>query len=164
MCSAWLLCCVDEVLGRNFSHHRAWIEKPIISLAEILSVSVYGDAVMRNHYHIELSVETVRSAQWSDEEISDQWLSLCPGRIPKELAPDMLASIELAVTTALRHSLPDFLFDTDPGANFSKFITERRDLYRLDVFRLASRGKIGTLKSRNMTTSEIDHPFVILCS
>jgi hypothetical protein len=49
-----------------------------------------------------------------------------------------LAPSEFVVATALRHSLPEFLLGTDQGTNFAKFITERQDLDRLDVFRLAS--------------------------
>lgn len=49
-----------------------------------------------------------------------------------------LAPSELVVATALRHSLPEFLLVTNQGANFAKFITERQDDDRLDVFRRAS--------------------------
>ncbi len=48
-----------------------------------------------------------------------------------------LAPSELVVATALRHSLPEFLLVTGPACNFAKFITERQDLDRMDVFRLA---------------------------
>lgn len=49
-----------------------------------------------------------------------------------------IAPSELVVATALRHSLPEFLLDTDQNTNFVKFITEKQDLDRLDVFRRAS--------------------------
>ena len=49
-----------------------------------------------------------------------------------------LAPSELVVAMALRHSLPEFLLVTDSDVNFAKFIIERQDLDRMDVFRLAS--------------------------
>lgn len=49
-----------------------------------------------------------------------------------------LAPSELVVTTALRHSLPEFLLDKDQGSILAKFIVERQDPDRADVFRLAS--------------------------
>jgi hypothetical protein len=46
----------DETTGKDFSHRRDWIEKRILALSEILTVSVYAYAyayaVMSNHYHI----------------------------------------------------------------------------------------------------------------
>jgi len=49
-----------------------------------------------------------------------------------------IAPSEFVVATAMRQRLPDFLLNTVQGANFAKFITERQDSDRLDVFRLAS--------------------------
>ena len=49
-----------------------------------------------------------------------------------------IAPSELVVATALRHSLPEFLLNTSQTANFAKFITERQDFDRLDVFRYAT--------------------------
>jgi len=75
---AWL-CGTDDITGRDFSHRREWIEKRILSLAEIFAMSVYGYVVMSNHYHIIIKLEPEFSRQWSDEEIADRWLQLCPG-------------------------------------------------------------------------------------
>ena len=69
------LCGVDENSGRDFSHRREWIERRILELSEIFSVSIYAYAVMSNHYHIVLSVE---SETLTDVEVADKWLLLCP--------------------------------------------------------------------------------------
>ena len=45
---------------------------------------------------------------------------------------------ELVVATALRHSLPEFLLNSPATHSFAKFITERQDPDRADMFRLAS--------------------------
>ena len=49
-----------------------------------------------------------------------------------------VAPSELVVATALRHSLPEFLLSSRQGAILTKFITERQDPDRLEVFKLAS--------------------------
>jgi len=48
-----------------------------------------------------------------------------------------IAPSELVVATALRHSLPEFLLNTAENNNLAKFIVDRQDLDRMDVFRLA---------------------------
>ena len=45
---------------------------------------------------------------------------------------------ELVVATALRHSLPEFLLNSAATHSFAKFITERQDPHRMQLFRLAS--------------------------
>jgi len=67
----------DTRTGKDFSHRREWIENRILELSDIFTVSVYAYAVMSNHYHIVLRVE---SFDLSDEEVADRWLKLCPGR------------------------------------------------------------------------------------
>ena len=49
-----------------------------------------------------------------------------------------IAPSELVVATALRHSLPEFLLNTARHNIFAKFIVDRQDPDRLEVFRLAS--------------------------
>ena len=49
-----------------------------------------------------------------------------------------VAPSELVVATALRHSLPEFLLVNSKSNNLVKFITERQDLDRMALFRLAS--------------------------
>jgi hypothetical protein len=49
-----------------------------------------------------------------------------------------LAPSELVVTTALRHGLPEFLLDRTQGHILAKFIVERQDPDRSEVFRPAA--------------------------
>lgn len=49
-----------------------------------------------------------------------------------------IAPSELVVATALRHCLPEFLLVNSKTSNLAKFITERQDLDRMALFRLAS--------------------------
>ena len=53
----------DQLTGKNFDHRRHWIEERIHFLAESFAVSTYSYAVMLNHTHIVLSVDSfVREA------------------------------------------------------------------------------------------------------
>ena len=49
-----------------------------------------------------------------------------------------IAPSELVVSMALRNSFPEFLFANSRSHNFAKFIAQRQDLDRLNVFRIAS--------------------------
>jgi hypothetical protein len=49
-----------------------------------------------------------------------------------------IAPSELVVSMALRNSFPEFLLVNSQSHNFAKFIVERQDPDRLDVFRIAS--------------------------
>jgi len=49
-----------------------------------------------------------------------------------------IAPSELVVATALRHSLPEFLLGKTQNSIFAKFIVDRQDTDRMDVFRMAS--------------------------
>lgn len=69
------LCGVDEFSGRDFSHRRRWIQKRILTLSRIFSVSIYAYAVMSNHYHIVLRIEPLTL---TDAEVAERWLQLCP--------------------------------------------------------------------------------------
>jgi hypothetical protein len=49
-----------------------------------------------------------------------------------------VAPSELVVATALRQHLPEFLWGNSESNNLAKFVTERQDLDRMALFRLAS--------------------------
>ena len=61
----------------------------------------------------------------------------CFGSWLRTIRPGIAPS-ELVVATALRHSLPEFLLNTAHNNNLAKFIVDRQDPDRMEVFRLAS--------------------------
>jgi hypothetical protein len=72
------LCGVDKLTGRDYEHRRQWIAERIRELAGIFAVGVYGYAVMSNHYHVIVRVDSGIASRWSDEEIADRWVALFP--------------------------------------------------------------------------------------
>jgi REP element-mobilizing transposase RayT len=87
---AWL-CGNDELTGYNFDHRRSWLENRILKLAEIFAIDLYGYAVMSNHYHVVLNLDPARAHDWSEEDIVDRWMTLCPQRITGEHADNIKA-------------------------------------------------------------------------
>ena len=52
---------------------------------------MFAYAVMSNHYHLVLKVDPNGSASWTDSDIADKWLKVCPGRLPKDKGNDVLS-------------------------------------------------------------------------
>ena len=60
------LCGDDPVTGRNFDHRKQWIVQRIKELANQFAIDVCAYAIMSNHYHLVLHVdsETTCSTKW----------------------------------------------------------------------------------------------------
>jgi len=102
--------------------------------------SAYRDAVKRkiNAYHVFIHAGVVSQGllQYLAANVPKLvWTSF--GSWLRTIRPGIAPS-ELVVATALRHSLPEFLLNNAQHSIFAKFIVDRQDPDRLDVFRMAS--------------------------
>jgi hypothetical protein len=102
--------------------------------------SAYRDAVKRkiNAYHVFIHAGVVSQGllQYLAANVPKRvWASF--GSWLRTIRPGIAPS-ELVVATALRHSLPEFLLNTAQHNIFAKFIVDRQDSDRLEVFRMAS--------------------------
>ncbi len=70
------LCGKDTLTGYDFDHRRSWIEARLKELAGIFAIDLCAYAVMSNHYHVVLHVNTEEQANWSDKEVVDRWTRL----------------------------------------------------------------------------------------
>ena len=70
------LCGEDEVSGKNFEYRRQWIEDRIKFLASVFAIDICAFAIMQNHYHIVLKVQTHQTKEWSDLEVIERWRNL----------------------------------------------------------------------------------------
>ena len=68
------LCGFDLFSGQSFEHRRQWIVDRIQFLAGIFAIDICSYAVMSNHYHIVVKVNSTQS--WSDKQILCHWASL----------------------------------------------------------------------------------------
>jgi len=70
------LCGTDHLTGENYEHRREWIVTKMKSLTTIFSMDICAYAVMSNHYHLILRVDTDEAAAWSQGEIIERWTRL----------------------------------------------------------------------------------------
>ena len=89
------LCGQDEFSGKNYEHRRAWIVNRLQYLTQIFAIEVCSYAVMSNHYHVILRLNTSQSAPWSDKEIVERWVALFSGNAYSRayLSGDVLCDI-----------------------------------------------------------------------
>ncbi len=92
------LCGNDPVSGFNFEHRRQWIVDRMKLLSTVFAIDLYAYAVMHNHYHIVLGVDTQKASHWTDHEIARRWTTLFTGPtfIHRFLAQTQLSASEQA--------------------------------------------------------------------
>jgi REP element-mobilizing transposase RayT len=90
------LCGEDHQSGRSFEHRRGWIEERLFGLSQSFAIDLCAYAVMSNHTHLVLFVDTEQALAWSDQEVIERWHSLFSG-LPlsqRYLRGDRLSSAE----------------------------------------------------------------------
>jgi len=90
------LCGTDDQSGRDFDHRREWIVDRIRTLSTIFAIDILGYAVMSNHYHIVLQVNSVAPIDWADDDIIERWLMLNPRKHETPISRSTRKSILLA--------------------------------------------------------------------
>ncbi|WP_395374211.1 transposase [Marinicella sp. W31] len=68
------LCGLDNFTGQSFEHRRQWIVDRIKFLSDIFSIGICSYAIMSNHYHIVVKVDSTNC--WSDKQVLYHWASL----------------------------------------------------------------------------------------
>lgn len=66
--------------GEGFEHRKDWIENRLEELCSIFSVHCYGYAILDNHLHVLLRLDSAQASAWSDEEVARRWTRLFPLR------------------------------------------------------------------------------------
>ena len=75
---SWL-CGLDPYNGIDYSHRRDWVVSRIEQLVEAFSIDVAAYAVMSNHTHLVLHVDSDRALGWSWQEVVEQWHKIYKG-------------------------------------------------------------------------------------
>ncbi|MEX2469588.1 MAG: transposase [Pseudohongiellaceae bacterium] len=90
------LCGFDRSTGKNFDHRKQWIRDRVKHLSSVFAIDVCAYAIMSNHYHLVLHVDTEAPGQWSAEEVIERWLKLFKGPpvVRKHRAKEPLTLVE----------------------------------------------------------------------
>jgi len=75
------LCGVDKETGVSFEHRRKWIERRIFQLAKVFSIDICAHAVMHNHLHLVLHVDSEQVKSWTTEDVLTRWHRLFKGTL-----------------------------------------------------------------------------------
>lgn len=73
------LCGRDAATGQYFDHRWGWIETRIRELASVFTIDVSAYAVMSNHCHVVLRVDSSRAQALDDEAVLQRWTQLFVG-------------------------------------------------------------------------------------
>jgi REP element-mobilizing transposase RayT len=71
--------CGQDNNGRSYSHRRSWLEKKLGFLARVFAIDLCAYAVMHNHYHVVLHVNSINAKSWSDNEVIKRWHQIFQG-------------------------------------------------------------------------------------
>ena len=67
---------MDRLSGYSFEHRRQWIVERILLLSSVFTMDVCAYAVMSNHYHVVLHVNSAESRQLSAPKVANRWFPL----------------------------------------------------------------------------------------
>ena len=73
------LCGLDQLTGKSYEHRRGWLENKLLSLPSIFAIEIAAYAIMSNHYHVVLYVDSEQAKNWSDYEVAERWHKLFRG-------------------------------------------------------------------------------------
>lgn len=90
------LCGEDRAAGKNYEHRKPWVVERLKELAAIFAIEVCAYAVMSNHYHVVLHIDTGQGKNWSGREVLRRWTQLFDGPVlvQRFLADHPLAKAE----------------------------------------------------------------------
>jgi len=75
------LCGEDHVTGENYEHRKAWVVEKLKELSEVFAIDICAYAILSNHYHVILHVDTDRAKRWDQNEVIERWRKLFGGGV-----------------------------------------------------------------------------------
>lgn len=67
------LCGSDNHTGKNYDHRRHWVENRLLILQEVFCINICAYAVMSNHTHIILHVDSDKAKELTDYQVLKRW-------------------------------------------------------------------------------------------
>ncbi|MEH6394453.1 transposase [Pseudoalteromonas sp.] len=95
------LCGVDKYTGQSYEHRRQWVEDKLMRLASIFFIDICAYAVMSNHTHLVLHVDSKKAERINDRAIAIRWHKAFKGSdLTRRFAKgDTLSSTEAATVS-----------------------------------------------------------------
>jgi len=102
VCRAFL-CGFDRFTGRSFEHRRGWIVDRIKILSATFAIDVAAYAIMSDHFHVVLRIDSRRARNWSTREVFENWTRLFngPPMAQRYLANEQLSASEYELLQSL---------------------------------------------------------------
>ena len=72
------LCGWDTQTGKDFSYRKKWLVNRLKHQSKAFAIDIAAYAIMDNHYHLVLHVNTEQASAWSDSEVIDHWAMVFP--------------------------------------------------------------------------------------
>lgn len=66
----------DHVTGKNYQHRKQWVVDRLALLSRVFAIDVAAYAVMSNHYHLVLRINSQQAKRWSEGEVIARWEQL----------------------------------------------------------------------------------------
>ena len=94
---SWL-CGKDPISRKDFSHRKQWLIDRMRFLAQFFAIELHAYTIMSNHFHLVVFLDPKASLRWSDQQVVDRWLAVCPprtwtGDIDLDAIPDLTARL-----------------------------------------------------------------------
>ena len=70
------LCGTDRYSGKNFDHRREWMLERLTALTEIFAIDLCAYALMSNHYHLVLRIDTATRESLTDRDVATRWTQI----------------------------------------------------------------------------------------
>lgn len=84
--------------GRSFDYRKQWVVKKLKELGDVFAIDICAYAVMSNHYHVVLHINTACAQAWEAKAVATRWRQLFKGNllVDRWLRNEKLCPAELA--------------------------------------------------------------------
>ena len=67
------LCGEDTLTGKNYEHRKQWAIDRLRELSGVFAIDICAYAIMSNHYHLVLRINSQKADAWSDAQVIERW-------------------------------------------------------------------------------------------
>lgn len=72
------LCGYDRATAQSFDHRKAWVLEKLAELGDIFAIGVHAYAVLSNHFHLVVRLDSAHTRAWSEAEVVARYGRLFP--------------------------------------------------------------------------------------